>query len=69
MTYNFKLFWRMFHRSFFRAKNTPARLTRKRLVFILLFYLVWPAGSLHLYVSGGVPPCAGFTTAEPSAPP
>lgn len=46
MNYNFKLFWRMFHRSFFRAKNTPARLTRKRLVFILLFYLVWPVGSL-----------------------
>ena len=46
MTYNFKLFWRMFYRSFFRAKNTPARLTRKRLIFILLFYLVWPVGSL-----------------------
>jgi hypothetical protein len=46
MTYNFRLFWRMAYRSFFAAQGTPARLTRKRLTFLLLFYLVWPAGSL-----------------------
>lgn len=46
MKYNFKLFWRMACRSFFQWKNTPARLTRKRLIFISLFYLVWPIGSL-----------------------
>jgi hypothetical protein len=46
MKYNFRLFWRSFYRSFFAAKNTPARLTRKRFFFLLLFYLVWPAGSL-----------------------
>jgi hypothetical protein len=46
MAYNFRLFWRMFYRSFFQWKNTPARLTRKRLIFIILFYLVWPIGSL-----------------------
>jgi hypothetical protein len=46
MKYNFKLFWKMFYRSFFQWKNTPARLTRKRLIFISLFYLVWPVGSL-----------------------
>ena len=46
MFYNFRLFWRMFYRSFFKWKGTPARLTRKRLIFIVLFYLVWPVGGL-----------------------
>ncbi len=46
MSYNFRLFWRMFYRSFFKAKGTPARLTRKRLIFLVLFYLVWPVGAL-----------------------
>ena len=46
MHYNFRLFWRTFYRSFFASKNTPARLTRKRLTFLILFYLVWPIGSL-----------------------
>ena len=46
MTYNFRLFWRTFYRSFFAANNTPAHLARKRLLFLLLFYLVWPIGSL-----------------------
>lgn len=46
MKYNFRLFWRTFYRSFFASKNTPARITRKRLFFILLFYTVWPIGAL-----------------------
>lgn len=46
MAYNFKLFWRTAYRSFFASKNTPARLTRKRILFLLLFYLVWPVGTL-----------------------
>ncbi len=46
MKYNFRLFWRSFYRSFFASKNTPGRLTRKRFFFLILFYLVWPAGSL-----------------------
>src|SRR5258706_4040650 len=46
MHYNFRLFWRTTCRSFFAAKNTPARLTRKRIIFLALFYLVWPIGSL-----------------------
>jgi hypothetical protein len=46
MTYNLHLFWRMFYRSFFHSSATPARLTRKRLAFVLLFYLVWPLGGL-----------------------
>jgi hypothetical protein len=50
MTYDFNLFWRMACRSFFRWKNTPGRLTRKRLTFILLFYLVWPIGSLFIWL-------------------
>jgi hypothetical protein len=36
----------MAYRSFFQWRNTPARLTRKRLFFITLFYLVWPIGAL-----------------------
>jgi hypothetical protein len=46
MRYNFRLFWRTFYRSFFDNKNTPARLTRKRFLFLLLFYTVWPLGAL-----------------------
>jgi omega-hydroxy-beta-dihydromenaquinone-9 sulfotransferase len=46
MYYNFKLFWRTTYRSFFASKNTPARLSRKRFIFLLLFYLVWPIGTL-----------------------
>src|SRR5512143_3177738 len=50
MVYNFRLFWRTAYRSFFAAHNTPAQLTRKRLIFLLLFYLVWPIGTLmHLF--------------------
>jgi len=54
MKYNFRLFWRTFYRSFFASKNTPARLTRKRLFFILLFYLVWPLGSLIHWICFGL---------------
>ena len=46
MTYNFRLFWRTTYRSFFGTKNTPARLTRKRIIFLLVFYTIWPVGSL-----------------------
>ncbi|HNN12773.1 MAG TPA: sulfotransferase [Anaerolineales bacterium] len=46
MKYNFRLFWRTFYRSFFASQNTTSRLTKKRLVFLLLFYTVWPLGSL-----------------------
>src|SRR6266508_54460 len=46
MYYNFRLFWRTTYRSFFASKNTPARLTRKRIIFLLMFYAVWPLGSL-----------------------
>lgn len=46
MHYNTRLFWRTFYRSFFDSKNTPARLTRKRFLFLLLFYTVWTPGTL-----------------------
>jgi hypothetical protein len=46
MVYNFKLFWRMTYRSFFASKNTPANLTLKRFKFLLLFFLIWPIGTL-----------------------
>lgn len=46
MTYNFRLLWRTTYRSFFAARNTPARLTRKRILFLLMFYTIWPVGSL-----------------------
>ena len=43
---NLRLFWRTTYRSFFKAENTPARLTRKRIIFLLLFYAIWPIGQL-----------------------
>ena len=46
MHYNIRLFWRTFYRSFFDSKNTPARLVKKRIIFLILFYLVWIPGSL-----------------------
>ena len=46
MYYNFRNFWRTAYLSFFASKNTPARLTRKRITFLIIFYLVWPIGSL-----------------------
>lgn len=46
MRYNFRLFWRTFYRSFFNSKNTTAPLNRKRIIFLILFYTVWPLGSL-----------------------
>ena len=42
MPYNIHLFLRTAVRSFINTDNTHARLERKRLVFILLFYSVWP---------------------------
>jgi omega-hydroxy-beta-dihydromenaquinone-9 sulfotransferase len=46
MKYNFQLFWRTFYRSFFDNKNTTARLNKKRFIFLLLFYIVWPLGQV-----------------------
>lgn len=46
MYFNFRLFWRTAYRSFFKSKHTPAYLTRKRIIFLLLFYTVWPVGQL-----------------------
>src|SRR5690349_382150 len=48
---NFRLFWRTTYRSFFQSKNTPAHLTRKRIIFLLLFYTVWPIGQLIHWIS------------------
>ena len=49
MTYNFKLFWRMAVRSFFGTRGTHGRLTRKRVLFLLLFYTVWPAWTVFTW--------------------
>ena len=46
MKYNFPLFWRSLYRSFFDSKKTTARLTRKRIIFLALFCIVWPFGML-----------------------
>lgn len=54
MRYNFRLFWRTFYRSFFASQNTPARLTKKRLIFLILFYIVWPLGSLVHWLCFGL---------------
>jgi omega-hydroxy-beta-dihydromenaquinone-9 sulfotransferase len=42
MPFNFRLFWRMSLRSFHRTANTHGNLTRKRIIFLLLFYTFWP---------------------------
>ena len=46
MTVNFRLFWRMAIRSFFRSAGTDGPLNRKRLVFLLWYYPMW--GTLFL---------------------
>jgi hypothetical protein len=50
MTYNFRLFWRMAYRSFFKWRGTPGTLTSKRLTFLILFYFIWPVGSLFIWL-------------------
>lgn len=50
MMYNFRLFWRMAYRSFFKSKGTYGQLTPRRLGFILLFYSVWPAWSVFTWL-------------------
>ena len=46
MYYNFRNFLHTAYLSFSAPKNSPARLTRKRILFLLLFYTVWPLGAL-----------------------
>ena len=54
MTYNLRLFWRMTYRSFFKTANTPGRLTRKRIIFLALFYTVWPLVTLITWICFGL---------------
>lgn len=51
MTYNLALFIKSFYKSFFHSKGTHAHLTKKRIQFLLLFYLVWPVWTLILWIS------------------
>lgn len=51
MKYNFRLFFRNLFSSFLKSKNTHARLTRKRLGFLLLFYFVWPIWGIIVWFS------------------
>jgi len=51
MTYNFRQFLKTTFLSFFNVKNTNARLTRKRVSFIALFYLIWPVYALFIRLS------------------
>jgi len=51
MSYNFRLFFITFYKSFFQTKGTHAQLTRKRISFLLLFYLVWPVWGIIIWVS------------------
>ena len=54
MTYNLRLFWRMTYRSFFKTANTPGRLTRKRIIFLIIFYTVWPLVTLITWICFGL---------------
>jgi len=49
MKYNFKLFFRSFYKSLFMSKGTHARLTRKRVGFLILFYIIWPTWGLIVW--------------------
>ncbi len=51
MSYNFRLFFITFYKSIFQSKGTHAQLTRKRIGFLLLFYLVWPVWGIIVWVS------------------
>lgn len=51
MSYNFRLFFITLYKSFFQTKGTHAQLTRKRIRFLLLFYLVWPVWGIIVWVS------------------
>ncbi len=50
MIYNFRLFWRMAVRSFFKSQNTYGKLSRKRILFLLLFYTVWPGWEVFTWL-------------------
>jgi len=50
MTYNFRLFWRMAVRSLFQSKQTYGKLTRKRITFLFIFYVIWPPWSLFTWL-------------------
>lgn len=54
MTYNLRLFWRMTYRAFVKTANTHGRLTRKRIFFLILFYLVWPPVTLFNWICFGL---------------
>ena len=54
MTYNFRLFWRLTYRAWFKAANSPGRLTRKRVFFLLLFYTVWPLVTIFTWLCFGL---------------
>lgn len=41
MILNFRLFWRMTVRSFYRSAGTNGPLNRNRFIFLLLFYPIW----------------------------
>lgn len=51
MTYNLGLFLKSFYKSFFRTRGTHARLTKKRISFLLLFYSVWPIWGIVLWLT------------------
>ncbi|MCD6356097.1 MAG: sulfotransferase [Anaerolineaceae bacterium] len=51
MHYNLKLFLKTFYKSFFQSKGTHARLTHKRIGFLVLFYIVWPIWGIIVWLS------------------
>ena len=46
MTYNLGQFIKTTYLSIFKSRGTNARLTRKRINFLLLFYVLWPANAI-----------------------
>ncbi|MBT3187769.1 MAG: sulfotransferase [Anaerolineae bacterium] len=54
MPYNLRLFWRMTYRSFIKTANTPGRLTKKRLIFLIIFYIVWIPVTIFTWICLGL---------------
>jgi len=50
MPFNFRLYLTDFYYSLFRSKDTPARLSAKRLVLLLFLFLVYPLWNLYIRV-------------------
>jgi len=48
MPFNYSLYFKSFHYSFFKSTGTPGRLSRKRLVLLLFLFFAFPIWNLYI---------------------